>query len=134
MPLPRHLLTVLIIALNVAPAAAQPAAPAAVTRESTIIVYGDDPCPQPENENEAVVCARRPEAERYRIPRQIRERQPIEESWGSRVASLEDESRPMRPGSCSAVGSGGQSGCTNMMIRQWFAERAMRRAQEAGIP
>jgi hypothetical protein len=134
MPLPRHLLAALIIALNVAPAAAQPPAPAAVTRESTIIVYGEDPCPQPENENEAVVCARRPEEERYRIPRQIRERQPTEESWGSRVAGLDDGSREMRPGSCSAVGSGGQSGCANAMIRQWFLERAARRAAEAGVP
>lgn len=134
MPLPRHLLTALIVALNVAPAVAQPSAPAAVTRESTIIVYGDDPCPQPENENEAVVCARRPEEERYRIPRQIRERQPTETSWASRVAGLEDESRPMRPNSCSAVGSGGQTGCMQTMIRQWFAERAARRAAEAGIP
>ena len=132
MPLPRNLLAALIVALNAAPAAAQ--APAAVTRESTIIVYGDDPCPQPANENEAVVCARRPEEERYRIPRPIRERQPIEESWGSRVASLEDESRPMRPGSCSVVGSGGQTGCTQSMIRQWFLERAARRAAEAGLP
>ncbi|HVQ10081.1 MAG TPA: hypothetical protein VMS43_16780 [Allosphingosinicella sp.] len=133
MPLPRHLLSALIVALNVAPAGAQPSqSPPA--RESTIIVYGEDPCPQPENENEAVVCARRPEEERYRIPRPIRERQPIEESWGSRVASLEDESRPMRPGSCSVVGSGGQSGCTNAMIRQWFMERAARRAQEASMP
>jgi len=134
MPLPRHLLAVLTITLGAAPAMAQVQPPAAPTRESTIIVYGEDACPQPENENEAIVCARRPEEERYRIPRQIRERQPIEESWGSRVASLEDESRPMRPGSCSAVGSGGQSGCTNAMIRQWFAERAARRAREASIP
>jgi hypothetical protein len=131
MPLPRAMLIALLIALQAAPAFAQTPAP---TRESTIIVYGDDACPQPANENEAVVCARRPEEERYRIPRQIRERQPTETSWASRVESLEDESRPMRPGSCSAVGSGGQSGCMNAMIRQWFAERAARRAQEATIP
>jgi hypothetical protein len=134
MPLPRHPLAALLIALNAAPAAAQAPAPAAATRESTIIVYGDDPCPQPANENEAVVCARRPEEERYRIPRQIRERQPTETSWASRVAGLEDESRPMRPNSCSVVGTGGQTGCMQSMIRQWFAERAARRAAEASVP
>jgi hypothetical protein len=133
MPLPRHPLAVLLIALNAAPAAAQPSQ-APPTRESTIIVYGEDPCPQPANENEAVVCARRPEEERYRIPRPIRERQPIETSWASRVAGLDDESRPMRPNSCSVVGTGGQTGCTQSMIRQWFLERAARRAAEAGIP
>jgi len=132
MPLPRSVPTaLLLLALHDMPALAQGAPPA---RESTIIVYGDDPCPQPETESDAVVCARRPEEERYRIPRPIRERQPIETSWASRVESLEDESRPMRPGSCSAVGSGGQTGCMNAMIRQWFAERRARRAAEAGVP
>ena len=134
MPLPRLLLPAFLIALNAAPALTQVQPPAAPARESTIIVYGNDPCPQPESESDAVVCARRPEEERYRIPRQIRERQPTEESWASRVASLEDESRPMRPGSCSVVGSGGQSGCMSAMIRQWFAERRARRAEEATIP
>lgn len=132
MPLPRLLLPAFLILLAPAPVLALAQAPPA--RESTIIVYGDDPCPQPETESDAVVCARRPEEERYRIPRPIRERQPIETSWASRVESLEDESRPMRPGSCSAVGSGGQTGCMNAMIRQWFAERRARRAAEAGVP
>ena len=134
MPLPRLLLAAFPIALHAAPALAQVQPPAAPTRESTIIVYGEDPCPQPESESDAVVCARRPEGERYRIPRPIRERQPLETSWASRVESLEEESRPMRPGSCSVVGSGGQTGCTNAMIRQWFAERRARRAAEAGVP
>lgn len=134
MPLPRLLLAAFPIVLHAAPALAQVQPPAAPTRESTIIVYGEDACPQPESESEAVVCARRPEEERYRIPRQLRERQQIETSWASRVESLEEESRPMRPGSCSVVGSGGQSGCTNALIRQWFAERRARRAAEAGVP
>lgn len=134
MPLPRLLLPAFLIALNAAPALTQVQPPAEPARESTIIVYGEDPCPQPESESEAVVCARRPEEERYRIPRQLRERQQIETSWASRVEGLEEESRPMRPGSCSVVGSGGQSGCTNALIRQWFAERRARRAAEAGVP
>ncbi len=134
MPLPRLLLPALLILPAPAPVLAQVQAPSAPARESTIIVYGNDPCPQPESESDAVVCARRPEEERYRIPRQIRERQQTETSWASRVESLEEESRPMRPGSCSVVGSGGQSGCTNALIRQWFAERRALRAAEAGVP
>lgn len=115
-----------------------PAAPASAlappARETNVIVFGDDPCPQPENENEAIVCARRPEEERYRIPRRIRERQPIETSWASRVEDLDNESRPMRPNSCSVVGSGGFTGCAAAAIRQWYAERRARRAAEAGVP
>ncbi len=103
-------------------------------RQSTLVIYGNDPCPTAGPDNEVVVCARRPEEERYRIPRRIRERQPTETSWASRVDGLEDESRPMRPNSCSVVGSNGFTGCTATMIRQWYAERRARRAAEAGIP
>ena len=103
-------------------------------RERSVIVFGDDACPQPENENEAIVCARRPEEERYRIPRRIRERQPTETSWASRVEDLDNESRPMRPNSCSVVGAGGFTGCAAAAIRQWYAERRARRAAEAGVP
>jgi hypothetical protein len=101
-------------------------------RQSTLVVYGNDPCPSSGADNDVVVCARRPEEERYRIPRRIRERQPTETSWASRVEGLEDESRPKRPNSCSVVGSGGFTGCNAAMIRQWYAERRARRAAEAG--
>jgi len=113
------------------PAAAAAEAP---SRQSTLVVYGNDPCPTSGPDNEVVVCARRPEEERYRIPRRIRERQPTETSWASRVEGLEEESRQMRPNSCSVVGSNGFTGCNAAMIRQWYAERRARRAAEAGIP
>jgi hypothetical protein len=121
---PLFLLVVLLVS---SPVSAQPPA-----REQSLVVYGDDPCP--EVEGEVVVCARRPEEERYRIPRPIRERQPTEVAWGSRVEALEEESRHMRPDSCSTVGSGGFTGCTAAMIRQWYAERRARRAAEASVP
>jgi len=111
-----------------------PAAAPAPQRQSTLVVFGNDPCPSTGEDNEVVVCARRPEEERYRIPRRIRERQPTETSWASRVEGLEEESRVMRPNSCSAVGSNGFTGCTAAAIRQWYAERRARRAEEASIP
>lgn len=130
MPFTRALAISLLISAPLLPALAQAKAP---ERESTVLVYGDDPCPQARGD-EVVVCARRPEEERYRIPRRIRERQPTETSWASRVESHEEVSRPMRPGSCSVVGSFGQSGCTQELIRQWYAERRARAAEDAGIP
>jgi hypothetical protein len=97
-------------------------------RESTILVYGDDACP-PSTDNEVVVCARRPEEERYRIPRNLRRSgQRQEQAWGARVESLEEVSRDMRPNSCSVVGTYGQSGCLQAMIRQWYSERRARAA------
>ncbi len=104
------------------------------SRQSTLVVFGSDPCPTTGPDNEVVVCARRPEEDRYRIPRRIRERQPTETSWASRVEGLENESRVGRPNSCSVVGSNGFTGCTAAMVRQWYAERRARRAEEAGIP
>jgi hypothetical protein len=95
-------------------------------RESTLLVYGDDPCPQ-SSEEEIVVCARRPEEERYRIPAPLRQTEPTEVAWGARVADLEDASRVGRPNSCSVVGIYGQGGCTQQLIRDWYSERRSRR-------
>ena len=112
MPLPRHLLTALMRSRSTSrQPPAQPAPPAAVTRESTIIVYGDDPCPQPENENEAVVCARQPEEERYRDPAPDPRAPADRRSRAGRSrASSRERSRTRSLGrcganSCSAVGS-----------------------------
>jgi hypothetical protein len=96
-------------------------------RTINLVVYGEDPCPQSTGE-EIVVCARRPESERYRIPKSLRNRdQRGEASWGSRSEALDEASRPSMPGSCSVVGSYGQSGCFQQMMNQWFKERRSRR-------
>jgi hypothetical protein len=120
-------------ALCAAPAAAEDGAPA---RQSTLVVYGSDPCPRSTAPDEIVVCARRPETDRYRIPAPLRRRSqpPSEVSWASRIDSLDEASAHMRPDSCSAVGSFGQTGCTQSMIRQWYAARRAQRAEGAGIP
>jgi hypothetical protein len=98
-------------------------------RERNVIVYGDDPCPESQGD-EIVVCGRRPEEERYRIPELLRRGdRRAEQSWGTRAAELEDAQRDTRPDGCSVVGSFGQSGCTQDMIRRWRAERRERRAR-----
>ena len=91
-----------------------------------LIVYGDDPCPQGEGD-EIIVCARKPESERYRIPKKLREKPAPSggPGWGSQVATMEQAQRQTLPGSCSATGSNGFSGCTAKMLEQWFAERRM---------
>ena len=106
-------------------------------RTLNITVYGDDACPQG-GADEIVVCARQPESERYRIPKKFRGKRKKDDtagqSWTSRVEGLEDASRPMRPGSCSASGSFGMTGCTQAMLRQWFAEKRQKQAEDSDSP
>ncbi|WP_419722883.1 hypothetical protein [Sphingobium aquiterrae] len=97
------------------------------------VVYGDDPCPKGK-EDEVVVCARKPESERYRIPKTLREKpEPMGgPGWASQVANMEAAGRQLLPGSCSPVGSNGFTGCTSAMLKQWFAERRMEESK--GVP
>lgn len=128
----------LILATALATLAAAPAAAddGAAPRQSTLVVYGNDPCPRSSDPDLVVVCARRPETDRYRIPAPLRRRSqpPSEVSWASRIESLDEASAPMRPNSCTVVGSFGQTGCTQQMIRQWYAARRAQQAEDAGVP
>lgn len=99
-------------------------------RTINLLVYGDDPCPQGEGD-EIVVCARRPEAERYRIPKKLREKPAVSggPGWGSQVATMESVQRQNLPNSCSVNGANGATGCTAKMLEQWFAERRMQQSR-----
>ncbi|MEH6660735.1 MAG: hypothetical protein V7679_03715 [Parasphingorhabdus sp.] len=94
-------------------------------RINILVTYGEDECPEAEGD-EIVVCAQRPESERYRIPKELREAEKEDvggQSWSSMVASHEEAARPGRPNSCSVVGTFGFSGCQAAIMRQWFDER-----------
>ena len=101
------------------PAAAQDAAG---DRVNMVIVYGDDAAPEPVGD-EIVVVARLPENERYRIPEGLRfSDSPANDSWVNRVERLEFVG-DFGTLSCSAVGVGGSTGCTQEMIRQAYADK-----------
>ncbi|HEX9946975.1 MAG TPA: hypothetical protein VGA98_05485 [Allosphingosinicella sp.] len=104
-----------------APAAAQGAA--AEPKVSTMIVYGDDPCP-PSTDDTIIVCGRQPEKERYRIPAPLRgdPNDPASQAWATRSQALEVAGRS-GIGSCSPVGPGGASGCFNQIVQAARAER-----------
>ena len=121
----RRWLLLAAILLGGAPAAAQDGVQSeAPQRETNLVVYGDDPCPESTDPDEIVVCARRPEQERYRVPAPLRRGEQLREtSWASRAAELEDAQRDTRPDGCSVVGTFGQGGCWLQMLRQWLAER-----------
>ena len=103
-----------------APAAAQSQAGDKV---NTVIVYGDDECPQSDG-GDIVVCARLEESERFRIPEKLRQSSdPENEPWASRVRAYETVGN-FGALSCSPVGSGGELGCTAKMIEAAYREKA----------
>ncbi|RIV90111.1 hypothetical protein D2V17_04895 [Aurantiacibacter xanthus] len=91
-------------------------------RVNMINVYGDDACPQSDGDT-ITVCARYPESERYRIPRNLRQsNSPQNEAWSQRAQSLETVGK-FGPMSCSPAGAGGDLGCTVEMIEAAYRER-----------
>ncbi len=120
------------------PAPAAAAAPAdSESRTISIVVYGDDPCPTAKGD-EIVVCARQPESERYRIPKRFRSRKQDtapNNSWANKVRGTEDASRMAAglPNTCSAVGSGGQSGCYSQFLSQSAEQRRQQKADQDAI-
>ena len=109
-----------------APAFAQGAAagPASQERVNQLIVYGEDPCPQSSDE-EIIVCARKPESERYRIPEALRgnPNDPANQAWTTRATELQYVGR-QGIGSCSPTGPGGMIGCYQDLVRAARTERA----------
>ena len=98
---------------------------------NTVIVYGDDECPQ-SSDTEIVVCARLDEEERYRIPEALRQsNNPANEPWASKVRAYETVGN-FGALSCSPVGSGGELGCTAKMIEAAYQERATSSDVRAG--
>lgn len=93
-------------------------------RISFLVAFGDEKCREAVGD-EIVVCATVPESERYRIPVALRKKERVvtDRSWSSAVETLDEFARALRPNSCSVNGSGGFTGCTQAMLRQWFAER-----------
>lgn len=100
-----------------------------------MVVYGTDPCP-PSAGDEVVICARRPDHDRYRVPERFREPDELtgeHESWAYRAEQLE----MVGAGgimSCSPVGPGGASGCMQQLINQSRAERRQKTTDEKAFP
>lgn len=91
-------------------------------RVNQLIIYGDDPCPVSTG-NEITVCARKGEAERYRIPEPLRgSESPQNDAWNNRVMAYETVGA-FGTMSCSPVGAGGATGCTQKLIQQAYAEK-----------
>lgn len=95
-------------------------------RVNQLVIYGDDPCPQ-SSEEEIVVCARKDEGERYRIPETLRGGglgDAKNQAWSERVRSYEYVGAA-GTNSCSPTGPGGFTGCTQALLRQAYAEKGV---------
>ncbi len=107
--------------------AALPSAPALAQNDknakiSEIIVYGTDACPR-STDDEVVVCARKPESERYRIPEALRVGGSLQSrtAWAERARQFETYGRT-GINSCSPVGPAGFTGCLVQVIKQARSE------------
>ena len=102
-------------------------------RVRSVLLYGAEPCPKPESEDEIVVCANIGESP-YRIPKSLRD-QPKEtaeaQAWTNRMETVEQVNRAGLPNSCSPIGTGGQTGCTRQMLQQWYQDRLDKKAKDA---
>jgi len=96
----------------------QPAEAQAGNSIAEIIVYGTDPCPR-STDDQVVVCARRPETERYRIPDPLRQSgtRQQRQSWANKARALETVGAT-GTNSCSPVGPGGFTGCLTQVIKE----------------
>lgn len=95
-------------------------------RVNQLVIYGDDPCPQ-SSEEEIVVCARKDEGDRYRIPETLRGGSlgdAKNQAWSERVKSYEYVGAS-GTNSCSPTGAGGFTGCTQALLSQAYAEQGM---------
>lgn len=95
-------------------------------RVNQLVIYGDDACPQSSAE-EIVVCARKDEGDRYRIPETLRSGSlgdAKNQGWSERVKSYESVGAS-GTSSCSPTGAGGFTGCTQALLRQAYAEKGI---------
>ncbi|MEL6486188.1 MAG: hypothetical protein AAFQ13_03465 [Pseudomonadota bacterium] len=93
-------------------------------RVNMVIAYSEDECPEQTEEGEIVVCQILVEAERYRIPSNLRTSDSPQNV--SRVKEVEKLKYVGDFGafSCSPAGAGGFTGCTQKFIESAYEEKS----------
>ena len=106
---------------------ALPTPAAAQAGQTTITIFGNDPCPRES------ICVRAPESQRYRLPKnqQLQGTRQQRQSWAKKSQALTTVGNT-GTGSCSAVGPGGREGCLTQEIQQ--ARQAAREQQQSNQP
>lgn len=113
-----------------------PSAAQAQSQTPVLTLYEGDKCPTNENGEEIVICQYLPNAERYRIPQNLREtegRPQANESWAVRSTSAL-EAGQTGTGSCSTVGASGGTGCFVKQATRARAEARQRQEAQTNLP
>lgn len=92
-------------------------------RINQLVIFEGDPCP-PSSDDTINVCAVLPSGDRFRIPENLRSNpnDPQNDAWTNRAIALSYVGAT-GIGSCSTVGPGGFTGCSQQLINQAVAER-----------
>ncbi len=105
-------------------------------RVRSVVLYGDDKCPPATDPDEIVVCANGGDSP-YRIPKEFRnppDEGAAAQSWTRRTETVIEANRAVLPGSCTPIGSYGQSGCSQQAIRDWYRQRQDQKRKAESIP
>ncbi|AOL22020.1 hypothetical protein Ga0102493_11991 [Erythrobacter litoralis] len=106
-----------------------PAAPAAAQdapgeRVNMVIAYSEDECPEASDDNEIVICEILVEAERYRIPKNLRQSDSPENVSRAREVEKLKYVGAFGAMSCDPAGAGGFTGCTQRFIEAAYKDRS----------
>ncbi|MES2338654.1 MAG: hypothetical protein V4537_11195 [Pseudomonadota bacterium] len=94
------------------------------SRIRSVLVQPGEKCPA-STKDEVVVC-RAPERDQFRIPKALREEPKTtaeSTSWAVKTDRVMQDNRRVLPGSCSPIGSNGQTGCAQQAAEAWAAEK-----------
>jgi len=126
----RLLVAAAIVAIPALPAVAQDGNPP--QRIRNVFLQPGEQCPKAANAEEIVVCGAA-DTEQFRIPKQFRE-EPKQTapstSWAVKADRVMDDNQRVLPGSCSAIGSNGHTGCSQAAAEAWAADK---RAKANGV-
>lgn len=126
----------ILAAMAAVPALAPTAQAQNAAQNGVLVIYGNDKCPTNTDGEEIVVCQRLDEAERFRIPKTLRElpgRPQATESWALRSQDALTTGG-VGAGSCSAVGAGGGTGCFVKQATEAKAEARARKKEAEALP
>ena len=120
----KHLLAPAALATLAALAAASPAAAQSANEKiNMVIAYSEDECPEAKD-GELVICEILVEAERYRIPSNLRySDSPENKAWARQVEEIKYVG-DFGAMSCSPAGAGGFTGCTQKFVEAAYKDRA----------
>ena len=108
---------------------------APVQRIRNVQLKAGEACPKGAAD-EIVVCGTMEEP--YRIPKPLRETKPsaATQSWVNRAATIDEVGRVAGglPDTCSSVGTGGQTGCNQRLIREYTAQKLEERRKASSVP